>query len=95
MSESVQINPILPAFPCEIEWQKRDDDKFDIRGPQTGNTRGMEIGLTKRELFAAMAMQGILANPEYNSGDGSIAIDAAANADALLAELDKPVGEKS
>jgi hypothetical protein len=49
-----------------------------------------EYGLTKRELFAAMAMQGLLASdPAYDGSDphGVIAIGAVACADALLAEL--------
>ena len=47
-----------------------------------------ETGLTKRELFAAMAMQGILAgNDEY--GGRKLAEVAVGFADALIAELDK------
>ena len=47
-------------------------------------------GLTKRELFAAMAMQGILADgsPEFRSKPYDlIAEDAVKYADALLAAL--------
>lgn len=60
-------------------------------------------GLTKRELFAAMAMQGLahnqetlLANNDLINRFGTIGIDklqankAVRLADALLAELDKP-----
>lgn len=53
-------------------------------------------GLTKRELFAAMAMKGLLANPHYakqlEGGDvfqGSPAQAARYHADALLAELEQ------
>lgn len=47
-------------------------------------------GLTKRELFAAMALQGILSNAAMNGDPADqIAIDAVAAADALLAELAK------
>lgn len=50
-------------------------------------------GLTKRELIAAMAMQGILANGKYEPPRRDrlkgMAIDAVAAADALLAELAK------
>lgn len=57
--------------------------------------------LTKRELFAAMAMQGLLANPcvvasnpttgwgYVNCDERGIACAAADQADALLAELAK------
>lgn len=52
-----------------------------------------EPGLTKRELFAAMAMQGMLSNPaicDMTSGDASrVALWANQCADALLAELAK------
>lgn len=45
-------------------------------------------GLTKREYFAAMAMQGLLAQNGYDRFD-SLAIDAVQQADALLEELEK------
>lgn len=47
-----------------------------------------EAGLTKRELFAAMAMQGILA-ADRDASFTSTAFDAARYADALIAELAK------
>lgn len=45
-------------------------------------------GLTKREYFAAMAMQGLAANPDPISTSG-IARIAVSLADALIAELNK------
>lgn len=63
----------FPAFP------------FQPIGSQGFPTHeGME-GLTKRELIAAMAMQGFAANPQGND----IARAAVRWADALLAELAK------
>ena len=48
-------------------------------------------GLTKRELFAAMAMQGLLAANEAETQTfGDIAEDAVRMTDALIAELNKP-----
>lgn len=51
-----------------------------------------QIGLSKREYFAAIALQGILANSEYTK-DGwnwkAIAGDAIDIADALINELNK------
>lgn len=44
-------------------------------------------GLTKRELFAAMAMQGYITDP--NSSPNRAAVFAVKCADALLAELNK------
>ena len=50
-------------------------------------------GLTKREHFAGLAMQGILVNSNYEAPRckklSGMAIDAVAAADFLLEELDK------
>jgi len=55
-----------------------------------------EFGLTKREMFAAMAMQGILADVGIcvmRTGDGAnvnqVAEEAVKAADALIAELSR------
>lgn len=51
-----------------------------------------QLGLTKRELFAALAMQGMLASESEASNYGHIgflAESAVKRADALLAELAK------
>lgn len=71
-----------PAFPCEV--YHREDGSID--GVQTGSKQGIAIGLTKRELFAAMAMQGLLACPE-GIGVDYMASNAVTCADALLTEL--------
>lgn len=56
----------------------------DPRGP-----RGC-AGLTKRELFAALAMQGLSASEAYAEQPANwIASVAVERADALLAELEK------
>jgi hypothetical protein len=47
-----------------------------------------EPGLTKREYFAAMAMQ---ANADNDATPEEIAFDSVKLADALIAELNKPV----
>ena len=49
---------------------------------------GVSGGLTKREYFAAVAMQGLAADPEMNDLD-DIATDAVKLADVLLKELAK------
>ncbi len=53
-------------------------------------------GLTKREYFAGLAMQGLLANPSvkwpggrFSLSIGATVSDAANIADALIAELEK------
>lgn len=52
------------------------------------------FGLTKRELFAAMAMQGMCANPQLMDNDSQkqidwIAVLAEKQADALLKSLEQ------
>lgn len=50
--------------------------------------------LSKREYFAASALQGILSNPELlaRSGNGDAARMAVSFADKLIAQLNEPVG---
>lgn len=49
------------------------------------------IGLTKREYFAAVAMQGIMASPQNEYFDiKEVARQAVEISDALIAELNKP-----
>lgn len=47
------INGTEPAFACPAHWEDQTSMHDNYHQP----------GLTKRELFAAMAMQGLLANP--------------------------------
>lgn len=82
---------------------KGDDKSADVRAPEGEEDPNHEKaeaaypphkegadGLTKREEFAARSMQGMRANPEYNTFNSkSIAGSAVADADALLAELAK------
>lgn len=57
-----------------------------------GQTNGAD-GLTKRELFAAMAMQAFC-HPGHNNLSVNISAQAAVEvADALIAELNKEQGE--
>jgi hypothetical protein len=58
---------------------------------QTGTPKPMHSELTKREMFAMAAMQGLLA---YDSDrlHQDVAPDAIAYADALLAELERTNG---
>jgi len=72
---------------------RRYTDKDDPINPITGNG-ALTIGLTKREYFAAIALQGILAG---TSGQESLAhvhpsswtISAIQAADALIEQLNK------
>ncbi len=77
-------NADSPAMPCGVE-----QDSY-----QPGSEPAHH-GLTKREHFAAMAMQGILSNEGHNGGamhyrDGGtqVASVAVSMADALLRKLE-------
>ncbi len=69
--------------------------------PGYGGTNA-EIGLTKREFFASIAMQGLLSNITKITGEWKdqltpafIAEKAVKSADALIAELKKTSGSVS
>ena len=75
-------NSDMPAMPLT------GDAYTDINGGQYCEGRVEDgMGLTKREHFAGLAMQGLIAAD--NKGAHRIAHDAVNLADALLAELDK------
>ena len=60
-----------PINPVEVS----SDGNGNITGIQTGNYSGWETGLTKREYFAGLAMQGLLALTDkgtYSSLDEGI-----------------------
>lgn len=50
-----------PAFPVEVS----TDENGNLRGSQTSNYSGYELGISKREYFASKAMQALLSNPEW------------------------------
>lgn len=68
-------NSDQPAFPPSSEWHGHFE----------------ESGLTKREYFAAMAMQGLLSNPRVtdNMEFSRIVFDATYYADQLLKQLEQ------
>ena len=66
-----------PEFAGPAEWH-----------PLHGMQIGSSAGLTKRELFAAMAMQGLVGNTTISGSAKAYARDAIAIADALLAALE-------
>lgn len=59
--------------------------------PVTDGTRTVEPGLTKREYFAALALQGMLANQTRGTttDPSFFASEAVKASDALITELDK------
>lgn len=76
---------------------KTKDEGNELAFPHTeldsysGTPCNQHFGLTKRELFAAMAMQGILANSEITKSHKDLNIEKTAIkcADALINELNK------
>ena len=71
-------NKELPAFPFEYKNQDGTTYKY---------------GLNKREYFAGLAMQGLLARSDYKNGHEQIpinlSVDAVRFADELLTQLSK------
>lgn len=55
--------------------------------PSTHEKYDPEFGLTKRELFAAMAMQGLLASGDKSTDADERAYHAIRHAEALIARL--------
>lgn len=83
------------AFPCKEEFIVGPDQRIINEHGGVSYYPGQTYlrehpGLTKRELFAAMAMQGMLTTLVWSeSGDQRVAQDAVKLADALLKELEK------
>ena len=76
-----------PISPTIINY----DDGKPLNNYQVGNTTEHVSGLTKREYFAAMAMQGLWSSVrnEYYTEYEKIASMAVKQADALINELNK------
>lgn len=81
-----------PAFPVEVSV----DENGNLRGSQTSNFSGFEMGLTKREYFAAKALQGLMVqsipgshnsnSEQWNKERAKFAVDMA---DAVLRALEE------
>lgn len=78
----------------EDEPMKKLDYKLIDALPVCEETKEAVPGVSKRELFAAMAMQGMLAQNYFSGGNGSEACsnDAVKYAEALLAKLKESEG---
>lgn len=82
----MKTNPNDPMCPAKVGFS----DGIQQESFQSDNTVGTYMGLTKREYFAAMALQGLI--PWNKSGKidpDSYAMLAVACADALIQELNK------
>jgi hypothetical protein len=89
-------NADMPAMPTGLV----DEDVFNSEGKFCGTVEAKYVGLTKREHFAGLAMQGILSNSvmgdsalheKHEDWVKDISDSSLQFADALLAEIDKVV----
>lgn len=89
----MKTDPNYPANPTEVSY----NDCGEMIDTQTSNSSGISRGLTKREHFASIAMQGLLANPNGGMQENNattyvpelISKLALLHADALITALNK------
>jgi len=71
-------------------------DTFMIGADYAGNDLDLKVGLTKREYFAALAMQGLIAADTtcipFRSKTGKVAVEFA---DALVTALNTPAAAEA
>jgi len=80
----MKTEPNAPANPLDAVWDKKDS----ITG-KWSKAITQHRGLTKREYFAAMAMQGIRSNQNLMLDAEAASIQAVNDADALINALNK------
>jgi hypothetical protein len=73
-------------------YKMSDLSKQEAAYPSNDPQWGLELGLSKRELFAAMAMQGLLSRDAHHEPDPT-ALESVLQADALLAALEVKADE--
>ena len=79
-------NSDSPAMPCRVTINRNTKKMVPT---QVDNNDFLEFGLTKREHFAGLAMQGMLSDESVAGTAQDVAACAVMQADALLKELDK------
>lgn len=85
-------NADMPAMPQERDWQ--NDMEAHVANSTSGEPPSTGSGLTKREHFTALAMQGLLASGAYSEMVGyqlstNVSHEAASVADATLKRLER------
>lgn len=69
--------------------KNRNQNAYPVTIEDNGNPSVTHLGLTKREYFAALAMQGLLACPDISASREDIAEESVKQADELLKVLEK------
>ena len=83
-------NSDMPATGCTL--------KEEVKNSMGSGTKMTTYkGLTKREYFAGLALEGLLSHGNYQAKNkfSRMAIDAVCAADQLLLALENDIGEKS
>lgn len=84
----MKTNPNDAAYPLTFD----NETLEGLADAYKSNDKNLEVGgLTKREYFAAMAMQGL--SVDWTRENEKIAVHAVLIADALIAELNKEGGQ--
>lgn len=79
-------NSDMPAMPCQGSINRDSDEPQPY---QFGNNDFVFQGVTKREHFAGLAMQGMLQNPMHNDHSIDTIVSMACDtADALIEHLE-------
>lgn len=95
MTTPKKIDDGGPVFPCKETMLGVPSDAPESVKLWLREFKIPKAGLTKREYFAGLAMQGILSNPyyaEWGINNPDLERIAVEKADALLAELSKTGG---
>lgn len=79
----------FPSTSKQVAIPKHLVDKYPELQKEAGIYYSDVNGLTKREYFAAMAMQGLCSTVDDSTTSKAIASDSVLMADALIAELSK------
>ena len=68
--------------------ENRNQSAYPVTIEDNGNASVTHLGLSKREYFSAMAMQGLIACPNIIASKEVIAEESVKQADALLKALE-------
>jgi len=81
----MKTNPNAPANPCDVQV----DENGEVHQIYVAQRTYVASGLTIRQHFAAMAMQGMISHPGWQCDVNLTATDAVLAADALIKALNE------